>query len=300
MQKIKLNNNVTISQIIHGHWRLDKWDLSKHQLANLINQCIEIGITTFDHADIYGNYTCENIFGEALKTNKNIRNNIQIITKCGVKLAMHKFPDRKINTYDYSYDHIISSVENSLRNFNTDYIDLLLLHRPAPLLNPNEVAKAFNQLINTGKVLSFGVSNFTPYEFSVLQKSTDHKLVTNQIELSPYCLEHFENHNIDFLLKEQIRPMAWSPIAGGKIMNPIDKKSDRIHATLKEIANELNIKNIDTIIYSWLLKHPIGILPIVGSGKISRIKNAVDALNIQLTDEQWYRIYIASTGVDLP
>jgi predicted oxidoreductase len=300
MQKIVLNNKVSLSQIIHGHWRLYQWNLSKHQLAKLINQCIEIGVTSFDHADIYGNYTCENIFGDALKTNRDIRNNIQIITKCGIKLATNKFPEKKINTYDYSYKHIVSSVENSLRNLNTDYIDLLLLHRPAPLLDPHEVAKAFDYLEKSGKVLSFGVSNFTPEEFSLLQKFTDQKLVTNQIEISPYCLQHFENHNLDFLLREQIRPMAWSPIAGGKLINPNDKKSDRIFVTLKEIANELNIKNIDTLIYSWLLKHPVGILPIVGSGKISRVKNAVDALNVYLTDEQWYRIYTASTGVALP
>lgn len=300
MQKLKLNSNVTISQIIHGHWRLDQWGFTKKQLAVLINQCIEIGITSFDHADIYGNYTCENIFGDALKTNKGIRNNIQIITKCGIKLATNKFPERKIGIYDYSYKHIISSVENSLRNFNTDYIDLLLLHRPAPLLNPNEVAKAFDDLKKSGKVLSFGVSNFNQYEISMLQKYCDQKLVTNQIEVSPYCLEHFENNNLNFLLKKQIRPMAWSPIAGGIIMKPNDTRSERINTALIEIANEINIKNIDTIIYSWLLKHPAGILPIVGSGKISRIKNAVDAINIQLTNEQWYRIYTASTGVGLP
>jgi len=175
-----------------------------------------------------------------------------------------------------------------------------LLHRPAPLLNPNEVAKAFDYLEKSGKVLSFGVSNFTQDEFWMLQKYSRQKLVTNQIEISPYCLEHVENHNLDFLLKEQIRPMAWSPIAGGKIINPDDKKSERINTTLKEIATELNAENIDTIIYSWLLKHPVGIIPIVGSGKISRIKNAVDALNVNLTDEQWYRIYTASTGVGLP
>jgi len=299
-QRIKLNSKVSLSQIIHGHWRLDQWGLTKQQLGDLINQCLEIGVTSFDHADIYGNYTCESIFGDALKTNNGIRNNIQIITKCGIKLPSNSFPERKIGIYDYSYKHIISSVENSLRNFNTDYIDLLLLHRPAPLLNPVEVVEAFDYLEKSGKVLSFGVSNFTQDEFRMLETYSNQKLVTNQIEISPYCLEHFENHNLDFLLKEQIRPMAWSPIAGGKIINPDDKKSERINATLKEIADELKVENIDTIIYSWLLKHPIGILPIVGSGKISRIKNAIAALNINLTDEQWYKIYTASTGVGLP
>jgi predicted oxidoreductase len=300
MNNIKLSDKLTLSRIIHGYWRLDSWNYSNNEIINLINQCVDIGVTSFDHADIYGNHSNELIFGDALKKISGVRNKIQIITKCGIKIASNKFPDRNIGTYDYSYDHIISSVEQSLKNFNTDYIDLLLLHRPAPLLNPHEVAKAFTHLEKSGKVLNFGVSNFTPEQYSMLQKFTDQKLVTNQVEISPYCIEHFNNYNMDFFIKEQIKPMSWSPLAGGKLLLPTDAKSRRINKVLSEISAELSIKNIDTIIYSWLLKHPAGIMPIVGSSKIERVKNAVEALNIEISDEQWYRIYTASTGAGLP
>jgi len=300
MNKIKLSENLEISPIIHGLWRLASWNLSNQELLKLIEQTIELGITTFDHADIYGNYSCENQFGEALNLNKTLRKNIKLITKCGIKLLYDKFPERKIKIYDYSYEHIIKSVENSLSNFKTDYIDLLLLHRPAPFFNPEEVAKAFDYLNKSGKVLNFGVSNFNPLQFEMLNSYLDNKLITNQVQISPYCLESFENGNIDFFLKQKIKPIAWSPLAFGKLFEPTDEKSYRIYLVLKEIANELNINSLDKIIYSWIFTHPASIIPIVGSGKIERIKSAVESLNIKLSIEQWYRIYNASTGVELP
>lgn len=298
--KAKFKGGLELSRIIHGHWRLKEWNLSPQELLNLTEQTIELGITSFDHADIYGDYSCEQLFGETLSLNKTLREKIQIITKCGIKLVSSKFPERKIKYYDYSYDHIIQSVENSLENLKTDYIDLLLLHRPAPFFNPEEVAKAFSHLKLSGKVLHCGVSNFNPLQFETLNSYTDEDLVTNQVEISPYCLENFNNGNIDFFLKEKIKPLAWSPLAGGKLLNPTDEKSKRINKVLIEVANELNINSISQVIYSWILTHPAGILPIVGSGKIERLKNAMDTFKIKLTTEQWYRIYIASTGKNVP
>lgn len=298
--RVKLAGDLDISRIVHGHWRLLDWKMSNEQLLDFTKQLIDIGITTFDHADIYGNYECEKRFGEALTLEKSIRNKIQIITKCGIKLKSDKFPDRKLKTYDYSYQHIKWSVENSLKNFHTDYIDLLLLHRPAPFFDPEEIARAFQDLKKEGKVLHFGVSNFTPLQFEMLNRSTDEKPVTNQVEISPYCLEHFENGNIDFFVKEKIKPIAWSPIGGGKIHKPVDQKGTRLNAVLQSIANELKIENIDKVIYAWLLNHPAQIVPIVGSGKLERVKYAIDALEINLSTEQWYQIYNASTGVELP
>ncbi len=300
MNKIELSESLQLSRIIHGHWRLSDWGLSNQELLKLIQQVVELGITTFDNADIYGNYSCEEIFGEALKLNKGLRKEIQVITKCGIKLVSDKFPHRKIHTYDYSFDHIVSSVNNSLENLSTDYIDLLLLHRPSPFLNPEEVAKAFSFLKENGKVLNFGVSNFLPHQFEMLSSYTDEKLVTNQIEISPLYLEHFDNGNIDFLQKERVLPMAWSPVAGGNILSPSTPQEKRIFHALKQVALELDAESIDTIAYSWLLTHPAKILPIVGSGKIQRIVSAVTALEYKLSNEQWFSIYKASTGVDLP
>ncbi len=258
----------------------------------------EIGVT--DYYDIYGNYECEKLFGDALAINKGLRKNMQIITKCGIKLVSKKFPQRQISHYDYSANHIISSVNSSLENFKTDYIDLLLLHRPSPFFDPQEVAKAFSLLKQSGKVLHFGVSNFTPQQYTMLQSYLDVPLVTNQVEISPYCLEHFDNGDMDFFLEKRIKPLAWSPLAGGKLLMPDGEKENRIYKVLSAIAEELNVDSIDKVIYSWLLKHPTQIIPIIGSGKLARVKNAVDALDIDMNIEQWLRIYIASVGEGLP
>ncbi len=300
MDKIKLSDNLKISPLVHGHWRLLDWNMSNQELLELIQKLIELGITTFDHADIYGNYNNEELFGNALTIKKGLRNDIQIITKCGIKPVSDKFPERQIGYYDYNFEHIISSVNNSLANFGTDYIDLLLLHRPSPFFNPEEVAKAFSLLKQSGKVLHFGVSNFNPQQYEMLNSYLNDDLVTNQVEISPFCLENFDNGNMDFFLKKRLKPLAWSPLAGGKIISPEGEKEQRIFNSLTEVANELDVDSIDKIIYSWLLKHPAHIIPIIGSGKISRIKNAVEALNIDMSIEQWLNIYIASVGKQLP
>ena len=300
MDKIKLTDNLEVSRLVHGHWRLADWKLSNKELLKFTQQVIDLGITTFDHADIYGDYSCERIFGEALKLKKELRKDIQLITKCGIKLISNQFPTRKIKYYDYSYNYIVSSVENSLKNFGTDYIDLLLLHRPAPYFNPEEVAKAFAHLKKEGKVLHLGVSNFNVQQYEMLNTYVEGKLVTNQVEISPFCLEHFENGNMDYFLKERIKPMAWSPLAGGEVFKPTDVKGIRIVNALLEVAFELNVDSIDKIMYSWLLKHPANIIPVIGSGKIERIKQGIAALDIDMSLEQWYKIYNAATGVELP
>ena len=297
---ITLAPALQISRIVHGHWRLKDWNLSAQQLLQLTEQAIDLGITTFDHADIYGNYSCEQLFGDALSIKKELRKAIQIITKCGIKLNTEKNPGQKIKFYDYSFKHIVSSAEKSLTNFRTDYIDILLLHRPSPLFNPGEVAKAFAHLKQSGKVLFFGVSNFSAQQQTMLAAYCDVPLVTNQVEISPYCLEHFDNGNMDYFLEKKIHPMAWSPLAGGQILQPQDEKGQRIFTVLKEIADELNTEPVDKIIYCWLLKHPAGIIPVAGSSRIERLKYAADAFSLNMSTEQWFRIYNASQGRDLP
>ena len=300
MNRIKLTKDLEFSRIVHGHWRLAAWKMSDQELLKFTEQAIESGVTTFDHADIYGDYRCEKLFGDAITLKKGLRKEIEIVTKCGIKLISEKFPARKIKYYDYSFDHIVSSVNNSLINLRTDYIDLLLLHRPAPFFNPETVARAFSELKKTGKVLHFGVSNFNTMQFEMLNSYTDEKLVTNQVEISPYCIDQFDNGNIDYFLKEKIKPMAWSPLAGGRLMNPQDEKGRRIGQALSDVARELNVDTSDKIIYSWLLKHPASIIPIVGTGNIARLKNAAEAENIDMSLAQWYKIYTASMGKDLP
>lgn len=295
---VTLAPNFEISRLVHGHWRLKDWNLTTLQLQALTNNCLTLGINTFDHADIYGNYDCEVLFGKVLKADKTIRHKIKLITKCGIKLLSDKYPNRQLKYYDYSANHIINSVNQSLKNFNTNYIDCLLLHRPSPYFNPESVAETFNILRKEGKVLHFGVSNFSPQQFNMLNKYTKEPLVTNQIELSPLALDNFKNGTLEHLLLHQIKPMAWSPMAGGKIFNPKTKSDLNLNQVLTYISNDLNI-GIDTLVYAWLLQHPSQIIPIIGTQNIARIKAAIQAFEVDLNLEQWFKIYTAS-GTKLP
>jgi len=290
---------IKLSPVVWGHWRLPEWHLSQHQLLYRTQQCIDIGVTTIDSADIYGDYSCEKLFGDALALEPSVRNQIQIITKCGIRLISGKFPEVTVKHYDYSYNHIVSLVELSLKNFRTDRIDLLLLHRPSPLLNPEEVATAFNHLKSSGKVLHFGVSNFLPHQTELLQSFLNIPLEVNQIEVSPLQLEHLHNGNLDYLIQKRIIPMAWSPLGGGSIFNPKTETEKRISKTIHKISGETNLLP-EQVAISWLATHPSAIIPVVGSGKFERIKNAYNALNTKLSTQQWFEVYSASIGKEVP
>ena len=298
--KTKLAANLEVSRIVLGMWRLLDWNKTDQELLSFIQESIETGVSTFDHADIYGNHECEAAFGKVMKNESALRDQMQLVTKCGIKLNTSKFPERKVKYYDYSASYIVSQVEESLKNLQTDYIDVLLLHRPSPFFNPEEVAKAFDQLKSSGKVAHFGVSNFLPLQLESLQAYVEEPLVTNQIEISAYSLEHFENQNLDYLISKKIRPMAWSPLAGGELLTPKTEKGARLLQAVKIVAQELGVSQTEQILYQWLLMHPSGIIPILGTGKIERIKTAVDSFQIKMSLEQWFQIYIASTGKELP
>jgi len=300
MNKIKLSSKLEISRFVAGFWRLKDWKMSSREILTYVEQLLETGISTFDHADIYGHYECEALFGEALKLKPELRSRMQLVTKCGIVQKYENPSKTRFKYYDTSYEHITEAVNHSLSNFKTDYIDLLLIHRPDPLMNPEETARAFKDLEASGKVLHFGVSNFSPADFEMLNHYFDNQLVTNQIEISPYNLEHFKNGNISFLTKEGIHPMAWSPLAGGKLIHPDTEKSRNIHRKLSEIADRLKIESVDILIFAWLLRHPVGIIPVLGTGKIERVRRAVKALDIQLSTEDWFRIYEAGLGHPVP
>ncbi|MFW5916285.1 MAG: aldo/keto reductase [Bacteroidota bacterium] len=300
METIKISENLEMSRIVQGFWRLKNWDMNNQELLRFVEEALDIGVTTFDHADVYGDYMCEALFGQIFRLKPGLRKRMQLVTKCGIKMMSDKFPERMIKHYDTGYEHIIFSVEQSLKNLHTDHIDLLLIHRPDPLMDPAETAKAFEELESQGKVLNFGVSNFTPMQFEMLDRHFGGPLVTNQVEISPYNLEHFQNGNIEFFLREGIHPMAWSPLSGGKIFEPGDEKGIRTKTKLKEIAKTLGVEATDRVIYAWLLTHPAGIIPIVGTGKIERLEKAVQSVDIELTREQWFEIYVASRGHKVP
>jgi predicted oxidoreductase len=300
MQRIHLAKDLTFSRFVHGLWRLSDWQQSKEETLKLIEDVLETGITTFDHADIYGSYTCEELFGNALSLKPSIREKMEIVTKCGIVLPSENRPQHKTHHYNTSKEHIMKSVENSLNSLRTDYIDVLLIHRPDPFMDPEQTADAFSQLHKEGKVRYFGVSNFKNHQFSMLQSYLDFPLVTNQIELSPYELENIEDGTLNHVLQNRIPPMAWSPLAGGRIFASEDDKAVRLRSTLEKIKEETNAAGIDQVIFAWLLNHPARVLPIIGSGKIERIKKAVASLDIKLDHDQWFEILQSSMGHDVP
>ncbi|MBY6035170.1 aldo/keto reductase [Fictibacillus nanhaiensis] len=299
MKRIQIAKDLHFSQIIHGHWRLTEWNLTSQELLYFMEQCIDSGITTFDHADIYGNYMCEERFGQALALKPSLRKDIEIVTKCGIKLVSQNRPDHKLKSYDTSKEHIMKSAENSLQKMNTDYIDVLLIHRPDPFMDPAETAEAFHTLKEQGKVRHFGVSNFTPAQMEMLQREYNGPLVTNQIELSVLNEQPFLDGTVNYLQKENVCPMAWSPLAGGKLFKGEDQKSLRVKKALKEVAKEVGASSIDEVAYAWLLAHPAGIMPIVGSGQMNRIQSAIHATKIQLSREQWFYILQESMGKEV-
>lgn len=288
------------SELVQGYWRTAEWGMSPQERLTFLKQHIELGITTVDHADIYGDYSCERLFGEALALEPSVRDQIEIVTKCDIKLCSAVFPERKINHYDTSKAHILASVDNSLSRLNVDHIDVLLIHRPDVLMDADEVAEAFAELKQQGKVSHFGVSNFTPAQFDLLQSRWDAPLVTNQVEINPLNFEVCHDGTLEQLQMKRIKPMAWSCLGGGAIFSGQTEQQIRVRDELEAIREETGAASIDQVIFAWVRRLPSRPLPIIGSGKIERVQAAVDALDIELTREQWFRVWAASKGHGVP
>jgi len=283
------------SRLLTGVWRWD--NLSPQAIDGLINQSFDCGITTFDHADIYGNYTCEALFGNVIRERSSLRASLQLVTKCGIKLLSDKKPAHWIKHYDTSKEHIVQSVETSLKNLHTDYLDLLLIHRPDPLLNPQEVAEAFSLLKQNGKVLHFGVSNFTAPQLEMLQRYVNDPLVTNQIELSLFNNSLLFDGTVDTLMKHRISPMAWSPLGGGKYFTASGQE-EVVESRLDMIAHKYQC-TVSQLLLAWLLKHPSGIVPILGTTNQHRIKEGVGAMAVQLDRQDWFAMLKLATGKEV-
>ena len=277
-----------------GEWGVK---MDSKALENFIDVCIDLGLKDFDHADIYGHYSLESEFGEVLKRRRDLKQKIRITTKCGIKLVTKRRPSHRIKSYDSSFQHILKTVDNSLKSLQVDQIDVLLLHRPDYLMNPHEIANAFDQLKQNGKVKHFGVSNFTPSQFELLHSYSP--LVTNQIEMSLLHLNALNDGTLDQCLKYRIHPTVWSPFGGGSIFEvSADPRIQRLQKKATTIANRYEA-TIDQILLAWLKKHPSGIIPIIGSSKIKRVKSALAGLDIQISHEEWYELLEASTGEEV-
>lgn len=287
MENIKITDNLTFSRIIQGFWRLEDWNMNINELDYFMNSCIDRGVNVFDTAEIYSDTNCEKIMGDVFKNNQNIRKNIKLVTKTGI------FKKDGFGYYDTSYKRVIQSCKESLKRLNTDYIDLYLIHREDPCIDHYETATALKDLKKEGLVREVGVSNFDPFKFDALNHAMDGQLVTNQIEVSPICFEHFSSGMIDFLQKHKIKPMVWSPLAGGKIFSSNEEKYKKVLEKINVLAEKYST-TASTIIYAWILYHPVKFMPINGSGKLERLDMAIKALEIKLEHYEWYQIYCAS------
>tara|TARA_Y100001978_G_scaffold27857_1_gene23827 strand:+ start:4537 stop:5427 length:891 start_codon:yes stop_codon:yes gene_type:complete len=292
MERIKISSSQTMSRLVYGMWRLgDDEDTSPSHVRNKISSCLHQGITSFDQADIYGGYEAEEILGNALKGSK-LRQEMEIVTKCNIVAPVGRYEGARVKYYDTSRHHIIGSVDLSLKLMGIDYIDLLLLHRPDPLMDHFETGAALDEIIASGKVRNVGVSNFKPWDWNLLQTAMKNKIVTNQIELSVLAHDGFTNGDVAFHQGNNTPIMAWSPLAGGDLFLKSNKKIVR---QLEIIGEKFGVEP-GTIAVAWLLAHPANILPVLGTNSLARIKTISKALEVKLDRQTWFEIYTAALG----
>lgn len=287
-----------LSRIVAGAWRLGDWGLDAAGRRRWIDECLGLGITSFDHADIYGGYGVEALFGEVLAADPGLRARMQIVGKCGIKLVGPARPEHSVKSYDTSRAHVIASVERSLQALRTDHLDLLLIHRPDALMEPEALADTFRGLRAAGKVLHFGVSNHAPSQLALLHRR--HPLVTNQIELSPLHLGALSDGTLDQCLDLGLRPMIWSPLAGGRLFRADDEAARRVRAVLEALGAHHHGASVATMACAWILRHPAAPLPITGSGRVEALHEAVAALGVDMSAEDWYRVRQAGSGHEVP
>lgn len=293
------SSKINFSPIIIGTMRLGEWGakLSTNELEYFIDQCLALGLKDFDHADIYGHYTEEANFGKVIKRRPDLKSKIQVTTKCGIQLVTPNRPNHQIKSYNSTKAHIIWSAENSLKELGVDQIDVLLIHRPDYLMNHHEVAAAFDTLQSSGKVKAFGVSNFTTSQVALLQSVTP--LVTNQVEISLLQRKAFDDGTLDQCMQLGIQPTAWSPFGGGVIFSDAENDvNERIKKAAAPLLEKYNL-SLDQLLLAWLFKHPAGIIPVLGTSKIERIKKAKETFTVALSHEDWYLLWEAACGEEV-
>ena len=289
-------SKTTISPIIAGAMNWGIWDknLNTKEMENMIHLCVENKITTFDHADIYGDYTTEADFGKALVSSKIDRTKIQLISKCGIQMVT-KNRNNSIKHYEYSKEYITWSVENSLKNLATDYLDVLLLHRPSPLMQADEIAEAVAKLKAEGKIIDFGLSNFTASQTELIRQKT--KVCFNQIQFSATHHEAMLDGSLDYMQTHGIRPMSWNPL--GSVFREDNEQTRRMKKLLAQLVAKYGVGS-DTILLSWILQHPAQVIPIAGTVNVARIQALMKATELPLEKEDWFAIWSESMGKNVP
>ncbi len=292
MERVNITSDLTFSRIVYGMWRVgDDADTSPSHVRAKIDACLEQGITTIDQADIYGGYTAEAILGACLKENKGLRDQLEIVTKCDIVAPAGRYSNARVKYYDTSAAHIAKSVEYSLTEMGVDRIDLLLIHRPDPFMNHHETGRALDDAVKSGKVRAIGVSNFKPWDWTLLQSAMETKLVTNQIEISLTAHHALTNGDVAFLQERGLHAMAWSPLGGGDLM----RSTGEPRATLSRMAMAAGVDEAAVAI-AWLMAHPSGILPVMGTNTISRIEDFSNAFKVPMDREAWFELYTQALG----
>lgn len=296
MERLKLNDALELSRIVYGMWRVgdDSNTKAAHVQAKL-EACLAQGITSIDQADIYGAYTAEAILGNCFKASPELRDKFELVTKCGIVAPCGRYSDARVKHYNTSRQHITESVNTSLKEMHTDRIDLLLIHRPDPFMDHSETGRALDDLVQSGKVLSVGVSNFKAHDWQLLQSAMTNKLVTNQIELSVLAIDGFSNGDVAYLQQHAISPMAWSPLGGGALFDLSDPDTENVRNVLTRIG-EVQGASMDAVAIAWLVAHPSTIIPVMGTNNLKRIAGLSAAMNIEIDRQTWYEIYTASLG----
>ena len=284
-----------LSPIVAGTMNWGIWDkkLSTSEMEHLMHICIENQISSFDHADIYGNYTTEADFGKAFGQSKIVRDKIQIISKCGIQNTGAR--NNIIKHYDYSKDYIIWSVENSLKNLQTDYLDVLLLHRPSPLMVADEIAEAVSKLKKEGKIIDFGVSNFTAPQTELIRQKIE--INYNQIQFSATHHEAMLDGSLDYMQLHNIRPMSWNPL--GTVFREDIEQTRRLKKLLALLVDKYHLGS-DTILLAWVLQHPANVIPVAGTVNIARIQALMKAVEMDLDKLDWFAIWTESMGNKVP
>jgi predicted oxidoreductase len=296
MDRVKLNDTLEFSRLIYGMWRLgDDADTSPAHVERKIQSCLDQGITTFDQADIYGDYGAEAVLGGAMKANPSLRNKMEIITKCDIVAPCGRYADAKVKYYDTSRAHIEKSVEISLTEMAIETVDLLLIHRPDPFMDHHETGAALDDLVKSGKVKNIGVSNFRPWDWELLQSAMTNTLVTNQIEISLKEISPFTNGDLAFHQRLGTKLMAWSPLGGGSLIS----KGGNLGSVMDEIAHSFGVDR-SAVAVAFLLAHPAHLMPVMGTNNLERIGKISDALKVKLDRETWYRLYEAALGNEVP
>ena len=290
MERINLTPDLSLSRMIYGMWRLgDVDDTSPKAVQAKIEACLEQGITTMDQADIYGGYLAEEIMGAGLT--QAIKDQIEVVTKCDILVPAGRYSDVPGKYYDTSRAHILASVDHSLRLMGIDKIDILLIHRPDPLMDHHETGAALDEVVASGKVRAVGVSNFKLHDWTLLQSAMKSQLVTNQIEMSLGAHDAFTNGDLAYLQERSVAPMAWSPLGGGALMT----EDTPLTAVMEEVANANSVDRA-AVAVAWLLAHPAKIMPVMGTNNINRIRGFSDAFNVDMPRTTWFKLYEAALG----